>query len=181
MATTERPATGVRHPLEPLTAEEIRAAADIVRADGRLAEGALFVRISLHEPPKETVLGFRDADPVSREAFMVIRDRQARATIEAIVSITEGRVTSWEVVPAAQPSITFDEFLASDRAIRNDPRWQEAMRKRGVTDFDLAMVDPWSAGYYKPEDALSAAASSALSRSCAPTRRTTATRGRSRA
>ncbi len=153
MTTIEKPTTGVRHPLEPLTADEITAAADIVRADGRLPEGALFVRISLHEPPKDAVLSFQDGDPVSRAAFLVIRDRRARTTIEAIVSITEGRVTSWEVVPRAQPSITFDEFLAADQAVRDDPRWQEAMRKRGVTNFDLAMVDPWSAGYYKAEDA----------------------------
>ncbi len=26
------------------------------------------------------------------------------------------------------------------------------MRKRGVTDFDLAMIDPWPAGYYGPQD-----------------------------
>jgi primary-amine oxidase len=26
------------------------------------------------------------------------------------------------------------------------------MRKRGITNFDLAIVDPWSAGYYTPED-----------------------------
>ena len=27
--------------------------------------------------------------------------------------------------------------------MKADPRWQEAMRKRGVEDFELAMVDPW--------------------------------------
>lgn len=26
------------------------------------------------------------------------------------------------------------------------------MRKRGVTDFDLAMIDPWPAGYYGQQD-----------------------------
>ncbi len=36
--------------------------------------------------------------------------------------------------------------------MREDPRWQEAMRKRGVTDFSLAMIDPWPAGYYGAQD-----------------------------
>ena len=28
--------------------------------------------------------------------------------------------------------------------VRADPRWQEAMRRRGVEDFSLCMIDPWS-------------------------------------
>jgi primary-amine oxidase len=152
MTTVEQTATSVHHPLEPLTAEEVAAVSAIIRADRRWNERSLFVRISLDEPPKDVVLGYHEGDPVERRAFAVIRDREARATVEAVVSITQGTVLSWEVVPGAQPSITFDEFLASDQAIRNDPRWQEALRRRGVTDFDLTMVDPWSAGYYGPED-----------------------------
>ena len=33
-----------------------------------------------------------------------------------------------------------------------DPRWQEAMRKRGVTDFSLAVIDAWPCVYLGPED-----------------------------
>ena len=29
------------------------------------------------------------------------------------------------------------------------------MRKRGITDFDMAMIDPWSVGYGGSEDAAS--------------------------
>ena len=39
-----------------------------------------------------------------------------------------------------------------EEKVREDPRWQEAMRKRGVTDFSLAMIDPWPAGYYGAQD-----------------------------
>jgi primary-amine oxidase len=40
-----------------------------------------------------------------------------------------------------------EEFFATEELTRSDPRWQEAMRKRGVTDFSLAMIDPWASGY----------------------------------
>ena len=33
-----------------------------------------------------------------------------------------------------------------------DPRWQEAMRRRGVEDFSLAMIDPWASSWTGPED-----------------------------
>ncbi len=39
-----------------------------------------------------------------------------------------------------------------EEVVRADPRRQEAMRRRGVTDFDLAMIDPWPAGYYGNQD-----------------------------
>jgi primary-amine oxidase len=45
-----------------------------------------------------------------------------------------------------------EEFLACEDAVKADPRWQEAMRKRGVEAFELAMVDPWPSSYTGPED-----------------------------
>jgi primary-amine oxidase len=140
------------HPLEPLTSDEIAAAADVLRRERNLAEEVMFVSISLHEPPKEVVLGYEDGAHIDRQAFVVLRDRAARATIETVVSVTRRQVESWREVPAVQPSITFDEFFATEELIVSDPRWQEAMRKRGVSDFDLAIIDPWSAGNYGPDD-----------------------------
>src|SRR5919197_6091164 len=140
------------HPLDPLTADEIREAVGIVRAERGLDPSAFFVRIALHEPAKDAVIGFRDGDPVERQAFMILRDRRARATCEAVVSITTKTVVSWTAIPGAQPPIVFDEFLACEALVRASPAWQAALRRRGVTDFDLAMVDPWSAGHYGPAD-----------------------------
>ncbi len=55
-----------------------------------------------------------------------------------------------------QPSILLDEFSECEEAVRRSPLFQEALRKRGVTDANLVMVEPWSAGMYGtelPEDA----------------------------
>ena len=55
---------------------------------------------------------------------------------------------SWEHIPGVQPAIVLDEFVDCEAAVRADPRWQDALRKRGVTDPSLAMVDSWSAGNF---------------------------------
>ena len=146
-------AIAIRHPFDPLTADEIAAAVHILRAGPPLGPEVFFVRIQLHEPPKDVVLGFRDGDPIDRQAFVIVRDRRARATFEAVVSVTRGEVLEWRERRDVAPPIVFDEILACEAAVRNHPGWQEAMRKRGVTDPSLAMVDPWSAGYYGPDDA----------------------------
>ena len=111
-----------------------------------------FVIVTLCEPAKETVLGFRSGDAVEREAFAVLLDKDTSKTYEAIVSLTTGRVTSWEYIPDVQPAIMLDEFFECEAVVKASPEWQAAMRKRGIENFDLAMVDPWSAGNLHLED-----------------------------
>src|SRR5215475_376139 len=153
MQTVEPPVAITRHPLDPLTAEEVEAAADILRAQRHLADTARFVFVTLNEPDKATVLGFQPGQPIERQAFVILRERAQHKTFEAVVSITAGEVLSWRERPGVQPAIMFEEFLAAEEAVRNDPRWQEAMRRRGVTDFQNVMIDPWSLGYNGPDDA----------------------------
>ena len=138
----------ILHPLEPLTAEEITAAVHIVRAERNLHERVRFASVALHEPPKEVVLNFKQGDPITREAFIILLDNTDGATYEAVASITEGKVTSWQHIPGVQPSIMLDEFFECEQAVKASPEFQAALRKRGITNFDLLMVDPWSAGNY---------------------------------
>jgi primary-amine oxidase len=150
MSTLEEPR--VLHPLEPLTADEISAAADIVKAEQGLGADARFVFITLHEPPKAAV---QAGETVPREAFVVLYDRSRRATFEAVVSLADRRVTAWEHIEGVQPQIMFEEFMACEEAVQRDPEWQAAVRKRGIEDFSLTMVDPWAAGYTDERDAAS--------------------------
>src|SRR5215469_5959476 len=153
MQTVESPVATIRHPLDPLSGVEIEAASSILKTKRQLADTARFVFVTLNEPEKAAVLGYEPGQPIDRQAFVIVRERAERKTYEALVSITAGEVLSWRERPGIQPPIMFEEFLASEEAVRNDPRWQEAMRKRGVTDFTNVMIDPWSLGYNGPDDA----------------------------
>ncbi|MGH3318718.1 MAG: primary-amine oxidase [Streptosporangiaceae bacterium] len=153
MTMAERVGVGVRHPLDPLTPEEIEAASGILRRGRDLTDSARFVYVALEEPPKDAVLAHREGADVDREAHVVLRERAERKTYEAVVSITAGEVRQWREVAGVQPAVMFEEFLAAEEAVKKDSRWQEAMRRRGVTDFDSVMIDPWSVGYNGPEDA----------------------------
>jgi primary-amine oxidase len=139
----------VRHPLEPLSADEITAAVAILRAERPLPERHRFIQVILHEPPKEQVLGFRDGDEIDRQAFVVILDNVAGATYEVVVSISQGRVLSWETIPDVQPPISLEEFDECERACKDHPAFREALAKRGITDVESVIVDPWSAGAYE--------------------------------
>jgi len=153
MTTTEHVGVGVRHPLEPLTAEEIEAVRRILTRARGLAASARFVYVTLREPPKDAVLRHQRGEAFEREAHVVLRERAECKTYEAVVSITAGEVRLWREVPGVQPAVMLEEFVATEEAVRKDARWQEAMRRRGITDFDMVMIDPWSVGYHGPGDA----------------------------
>ncbi|HEY6890439.1 MAG TPA: primary-amine oxidase [Solirubrobacter sp.] len=147
MSTLDAPP--VLHPLEPLSAEEVSAAATILKAEKGLESTARFVFISLHEPPKAAV---QAGEAVPREAFVVLYEKAERKTYEAVVSLTDSSVVAFTHIEGVQPPVTFEEFMACEAVVQADPDWQAAMRLRGVEDFSLAMVDPWAAGYMGPED-----------------------------
>jgi primary-amine oxidase len=136
------------HPLEPLTTDEISATVALLRQQRELSQSVRFVTITLHEPPKPEVLAFSPGDRVARQAFAILLDNNTGQTYEAIVSLTLQQVVSWTHVPDVQPSIMLDEFLECEQACKASPEWQAAVRKRGITDFDLCIVDPWSAGNF---------------------------------
>ena len=147
-STTAVASARATHPLDPLTAEEITGAWEILRSQKTLGPRTRVVSIALQEPPKETVLAHRPGDALERTAAAVLMDSSEGKTYEAVVSLTGKDVVAWRHVPGVQPSIVLDEFFECEAAVRADPRWQEALRKRGVTDFSLTMVDPWSAGNF---------------------------------
>ncbi|MGH7734328.1 MAG: primary-amine oxidase, partial [Gemmatimonadales bacterium] len=136
MKTEEDVRVGVQRPLDPLTAAEIEAASSILKRDRGLAATARFVYVTLKEPSKDAVLSYRPGGVFEREAHIVLRERAERRTYEAVVSITAGEVRLWREVPGVQPAVMLEEFLATEATVKKDARWQEAIRRRGVTDFD---------------------------------------------
>src|SRR5436309_897092 len=112
------------HPLEPLSGEEIAAAVALLRAAGRLSERSRIVLVVLHEPPKDVVLEWQAGSSVAREAEIQILDNADGAVYEAVVSLTEGGITSWRQVPGAQPAVMLDEFFECEAVLKADPEFQ---------------------------------------------------------
>ncbi|MBV9730979.1 MAG: primary-amine oxidase [Pseudonocardiales bacterium] len=141
-----------RHPLEPLSAEEIAATSAILTRERSLSEAVRFVSIELHEPSKRTVLGLTEGQSLDRETFVVLRDQQNRITIESIVSLTRDEVLSWREIPGVQSAFTRDELAKCEALVLADPRFQQAMLRRGVADLSLVLIDLWAAGNTGPQD-----------------------------
>src|SRR5215208_7462281 len=149
--------TKTRHPLQPLSVDELAEAVVILRAgvpgawDDRRFR---FVEVALREPAKADVLAAEalgNGHDLAREARAVLIDRAERGTVEALVSLTEGHVTDWSLIESGQATLTLEEILACEQVARQDPAFQEAMHRRDITDMDLVWVDPWPFGVYEDE------------------------------
>jgi primary-amine oxidase len=149
--TSIKPTT-VQHPLDPLTPEEITTAVATVKTEYKLGEKVRFPMVVLKEPPKSIVINFKEGEDIEREAFVGILNNEDGLTYEAVVSLSTKTVKSWKQIADVQPSIMLDEFVECEAAVKASPEFQEAIKKRGITDPSLVMVDPWSAGYYAIED-----------------------------
>ena len=138
------------HPLNPLTAGEIRQAAAILRRDRGVGGTWRFASIELKEPAKATLPAL-GADqqaglPASREAIVVCWDRTDGQAHRATVSLTGDEVTSWEHLPGQQPNMTVDEWHECDEMLRAHPALVQALARRGITDISLVLTDMWAYG-----------------------------------
>jgi primary-amine oxidase len=141
-----------KHPLDPLYVAELEEAVRILGREKYLGNNVRIASINLIEPAKSLIERYEPGSPFERKALAVLLDRGKRASYEAVVDLVGKAVTSVTQLPSGvQPSVMLDEFGECEAAVRRSPLFQAALKKRGVTDADLVMVDPWSAGMYGSE------------------------------
>eukprot|EP00250_Pteridium_aquilinum_P014997 c22320_g1_i1 orf=409-2841(-) len=99
-----------------------------------------------------------------RQARLIVYNKLTNETSVWIVELTEvyaaargghhrGKVLSSEVIPDVQPAIDAMEYAGCEATVKAFPPFIDAMKRRGINDMDLVMVDAWCVGYYKEEDA----------------------------
>lgn len=152
MTSLQSPSIITLHPLEPLSAAEIERAVAIARQEKGIGNSYRFPAVTLKEPPKAFVLGYQPGDAFEREAALILLDNATGKTYEAIVSLTQGKITSWEHIPGVQPNIMADELSDCEAVVKQHPDFIAALKKRGITDLDLVVVDPWAPGNFGFED-----------------------------
>src|SRR5687768_5095403 len=96
MVAAERPVLTALHPLEPLSPDEITEAVRILRSAKTLGPRALLHHVDLLEPQKSEVHAFRPGDSFERRAHITVLDHEEGSVHEATISITHGKLLTWE-------------------------------------------------------------------------------------
>ncbi|SDT25010.1 primary-amine oxidase [Microterricola viridarii] len=156
-AATSEPAA-VRHPLDPLTAEELSAGRAILVAAGLLGETVRCAQVLPVEPDKEAVAGFRTGDAIERRVHYVLLDIATGVASEAVVSITGNAVVeqlslATDQPPYGQPQYLFEEYDRAAAIAKASPEWRAAMARRGLADrIELAFCAPLAPGFFGRDD-----------------------------
>jgi primary-amine oxidase len=141
--------TTARHPLEPLSADEVAAVRDVIVAAGLLGEGVAVNAVALSEPPKAAVVV---GEEPARCAEVVLIDRARDRASVATVDVVGRSVREVLDITGHQPAIALDDQVIAMMATAADPRWQEAVRRRGIDDIDKVQIDPWPTGDFVPPE-----------------------------
>ena len=134
------------HGFAPLTIEEIELAVACTRP--HLSDSAVFCSIALVEPPKTIfkndeqnhhwprkvrLVGFENTGPNHDGGF------------DAEINL-ETQHVELKRIEIGQAPIGFSDVVQAIQLTKQDVRWQQAMRRRGITDFEHVQIDPWPAG-----------------------------------
>ncbi|XP_010678856.2 amine oxidase [copper-containing] zeta, peroxisomal isoform X1 [Beta vulgaris subsp. vulgaris] len=98
-----------------------------------------------------------------RKARLIVYNKKTNETRIWIVELSEvhavtrgghhrGKIISSCVIPEVQPAMDAAEYAECEAVVKDYPPFREAMRKRGVENMDLVMVDPWCVGYHSEAD-----------------------------
>ena len=132
------------HPLDALTAAELRQVQQILATAGKLGPKTRFHAVDLDEPDKAAVAAWRPGMTLPRRAIAVVSE--AGAVHEAAVDLAAGSVTGWQVV-TGEPALLFEELNSTTALALSDARMVQALAKRGFAP-DQVFCLPLTAGNF---------------------------------
>lgn len=143
--TNNHTTTVPRHPLDPVTAEEINQARTILSSYAPNKALTIY-SLTLDEPPKSKVLSWRQGDPLSPRKISVIARFGGGPIRLLTVDLRLRRVRRVEnEPPSGYPIPTSDEIMASMSAPFTSVEFNKSIIKRGV-DLGDVNCEPFSPG-----------------------------------
>lgn len=144
----EKAAARTRHPLASLSRQEIEATVALLTAQGKVRATSRFAEIALKEPDKQFVLNWQPRQPAQRLVTVTVQEPATGQVWEGWVDVAANQVVRWEQKTNVQTSEIWEEEEIGEALVKADARWQAAMVRRGISDFDNVLVEMWFAGYF---------------------------------
>ncbi|XP_047309403.1 copper methylamine oxidase-like [Impatiens glandulifera] len=169
----------IYHPLDPLYRDEIIVAVATIKKTVEEIDNIRLIEVVLFEPEKNIVAladsyffppFYSSLFPLTqfgslipnklppRKAKLISYNKKSNETYIWIVEITQvdgikkGEIISSNLVKDVQPPMDGVEYNECEAVVKDHPPFQKAMKRRGIDDMKLVMVDPWCVGYYSDKE-----------------------------
>jgi primary-amine oxidase len=132
--------------LATLTADEIAANRDILRAAGIASDETHYSYVGLEEPDKRELLAGQAG---ARQVRSFLIDMVTGVSHDVVTCPSESRVVrshEIDVLTEGAVPVVVREFSYVEEVVHRDERWVAAMARRGLTDLSTLRVNPLSAG-----------------------------------
>ncbi|RLN98874.1 hypothetical protein BBJ28_00014494 [Nothophytophthora sp. Chile5] len=146
-------AKGVQHPLDPITADEVRTAKQVLADAGYSGPELRYAYVMLREPDHATLDKFEAGQltQIPREIGVLVLDQATNVTRDFIVDVVARQmVGKRELDPATDGQIPIldQDYWDGDSICKADPAYVAALAKRGITDLDMVRGEQFSAGVF---------------------------------
>jgi primary-amine oxidase len=142
-------AGGLPHPLDPLSAAEIGRATAIIQQHFPWGTDLRVETIDIEEPPKELVRGYVPGTPFPRIVRFNIYRRGVMGVWQGRADLGTGDVLGETFLPDARAMVAVEEVLLIESTVKQDPRFREALRRRGLlAEVEAMCIDPWTVGQF---------------------------------
>ncbi len=140
------------HPLDPLSTAEIQQAATIIRDHYAWGDDLRVETIDVDEPGKDVVRSIVLGASFERIARFNAFRRGHVGVWQGRIDLKTGKVVSEHFDETARAMVAVEEVFDIERTVKADPRFQEALRRRGLlAELDFMCVDPWTVGDFGNE------------------------------
>jgi primary-amine oxidase len=147
--------TDPRHPLAPLSSDEIDRLREILDSEGLVNDATRFSYIALREPAKADVLAWRPGDVLPREVGVLLTDLAADTVTDLVVDLDAAAITWRRALDPAVDGfgpVLDEDFAAADEIVKADASYVAALAARGITDLSKVVSCPLSAGVFGYDD-----------------------------
>ncbi|KAI9146857.1 Copper amine oxidase [Paramyrothecium foliicola] len=149
MPATSLQSQPASHPLDPLRADEVRWATQIVRQQIGCADNEIrFKLVDLAEPPKDVTLQYlhKGGHPPPRKARVYYHARGNEALWIAIVNLISGKVDDLREDRDSQGPVDWHEYDLVTNACNNHPEVKAELAKLKLPSNSRVLNDPWAYG-----------------------------------
>ncbi|POM65492.1 Copper amine oxidase, partial [Phytophthora palmivora] len=147
------PSKGIKHPLDPVTADEVRTVKQVLTDAGYSSPELRYAYVMLFEPDHATLAKFEAGQltEIPREVGVLVLDQTTNVTRDFVVDVVARRIVKEvELDPKTDGQIPIldQDYWDGDSICKADPDYVAALAKRGITDLDMVRGEQFSAGVF---------------------------------